>query len=698
MADLFGIRGGLVSTLAVGAALVVGACTDTNFTGGTTTQIDAGGVDGISGGDGVAGVDTGPTLDPGGVDVGHKPDVYVPQPGEFGYACDQNTQCYSGYCVDSPEGKVCTKTCSDSCPDAWSCNQVVNAGGDPVFICTSDDGNLCRPCQGDDDCNTPGLPATGVCVGEGGLTGGFCTRPCTAALPCSNGFTCASVQPYGPEGATVELCVPDAEGTCTCTPKFVAENASSNCSVESETGTCRGTVTCTAVGPIPACNAPPPGPELCNGVDDDCDGEVDNDAQGCVSYYNDIDGDTYGQGNGKCLCAKPSDGANWIERGGDCNELVTNINPGQVETCNGFDDDCDGETDEEGADKCTTHWLDSDGDGWGLAEVTACLCEGTDGWADKAGDCNDHNPDISGGATEQCNSIDDDCDGVLDEAEALGCKPFFLDTDGDGFGLADKVKCLCGPTGVYLAAKPGDCDDSTNTISPNAPEVCNGVDDNCNSETDEGDPGSMCPSVAQGTANCVGGTCALISCEPGWSNADGDPLNGCECAAGALEVTPNNFCADAASLGSFTDEPASAYEVTDNIVSSGGTADEDWYTFTAVDAADPNGCDTFRLRVKFIHNPSEQFAFDVRKGSCAAGDEICNQSAEFTDTTNMLVTTNGALLGECPCVNSNDDYDTATGLQRCTDQTDTYFIRVYRKPGLPESCAAYTLSITNGPQ
>jgi uncharacterized repeat protein (TIGR03803 family) len=84
--------------------------------------------------------------------------------------------------------------------------------------------------------------------------------------------------------------------------------------------------------------------EVCNGIDDNCDGQVD---EGLVfiNYYPDTDGDGYGTGTGKSLCNNP--GIGYATKGGDCNDADPAIHPGAVEVCNnGIDDNCNGQVDE----------------------------------------------------------------------------------------------------------------------------------------------------------------------------------------------------------------------------------------------------------------------------------------------------------------------------------------------------------------
>ncbi len=232
----------------------------------------------------------------------------------------------------------------------------------------------------------------------------------------------------------------------------------------------------------PAVN--PDATEVCNGVDDDCDGLVDpEDAGGCETYYYSGDGDGFGLDLSKCLCTPLA--PYLAPEAGDCNDNNAGIHPGATEFCNGMDDDCDGALDEEDAVGCTGQFVDGDGDGAG-AGAALCLCGSPAGYAKNAGDCDDDDPLVSPTVLEQCNDKDDDCDDLVDEVGAVGCAPYYHDGDGDGYGILGSTKCLCQPEGSFAATVPGDCDDDADAIHPTALELCNGVDDNCNGQVDEG--------------------------------------------------------------------------------------------------------------------------------------------------------------------------------------------------------------------
>ena len=276
--------------------------------------------------------------------------------------------------------------------------------------------------------------------------------------------------------------------------------------------------------------AHPGAAEVCDGIDNDCDGATDEkDADGCQVYLADGDGDGYGVlANFACLCAPTA--AYSVTLFGDCNDKDLTIHPGVTETCDGMDNNCNGDTDEAGAKGCTTLLFDGDGDGYGKDGDSACLCGKTGKYTSTVGgDCADDNADVHPKTSEICDGIDNDCDGATDPVNSGGCTSWYIDNDGDGFGTAlFASKCFCGPVTGY-AHQSGDCADGDLAINPDATEVCNGKDDNCDGIKDP-----------KNTVNCT----------TYYADGDGDGygvqgLSQCTCVADALfKATVGTDCND----------------------------------------------------------------------------------------------------------------------------------------------------------
>ncbi len=152
--------------------------------------------------------------------------------------------------------------------------------------------------------------------------------------------------------------------------------------------------------------------ERCNGVDDDCDGYVDDQdpsVDGAFEYTVDGDGDGYGALDGAIERACEDPGAGWVpaDQATDCDDGDPAVHPDAQEVCNQIDDDCDGEIDEAGA-LDSSWYLDVDGDGYGNDEEVIEQCEQPSGYVLEGGDCDDGDPAVSPGADERCNGEDDD--------------------------------------------------------------------------------------------------------------------------------------------------------------------------------------------------------------------------------------------------------------------------------------------------
>ncbi len=230
-----------------------------------------------------------------------------------------------------------------------------------------------------------------------------------------------------------------------------------------------------------AATVSPSGVESCNGLDDNCDGTIDEDSSvDAAIWYQDGDGDGFGDTTvAQSACAAP---ANFVADATDCSDVDAAVYPGAPETCNGLDDSCDGTVDEVGAVDAPTWYLDADGDGYGDVVLTG-NCIAPSGYVSQGGDCDDANSDLSPGAIELCDGLDQNCNGTADD-NALDASLWYLDGDGDGYGDAGSGTLSCeAPTGAVQ--DDTDCDDQNFDINPAATEACNGADDNCDGTVDE---------------------------------------------------------------------------------------------------------------------------------------------------------------------------------------------------------------------
>jgi hypothetical protein len=223
----------------------------------------------------------------------------------------------------------------------------------------------------------------------------------------------------------------------------------------------------------------PGAPEQCNGTDDDCDGDTDEGA--LLDFWADADGDGWGDAAALTQACEAPEGHVGAEVLGDCDDGDPAVHPEAEEACNGTDDDCDGETDEG---TLLDFWTDADGDGWGDAAALTQACEAPEGHvgAEALGDCDDGDPAVHPEAEEACNGTDDDCDGETDEDVQLD---WWADIDGDGWGNPAYHSQACEAE-VGMVDNADDCDDGDIAVHPGAEEACNGTDDDCDGDTDEG--------------------------------------------------------------------------------------------------------------------------------------------------------------------------------------------------------------------
>jgi hypothetical protein len=470
----------------------------------------------------------------------------APAPGELGWACDENVDCNSGFCVQTADGRRCTKTCIETCPDGWECRQ--SPGQDAVYICLPRYTLFCDPCREASDCNGPGQSGN-LCIPRGD-EGSFCGASCGEDGACPDGARCEEV--LVPGAGSVAQCVP-ADGQCACSPYASQRQAATDCAISSEDGSCEGTRMCMQFG-LSSCDAATPYPESCNGADDNCNDQVD---EFPPDYACDIVNE-FGTCKGRGTCV-----------GGVETCVGESAKP---ELCNGLDDDCDGETDEglcDDRNPCTRDFCNSEAACQNVVDDTLTCDDGnvcTQRDLCRSGQCQGFNPLACGDGNPCFEWVCDPAAGCLSSyANAAACE------DGNPCTVNDSCR-----QGVCVAGGPNPCDDGNPcTLDSCAPgggcthrnadngTACGGASsDGCTTGTcsngrclgtpiREGLPctyGSAVPACKE--AKCQAGACALRNLAAGTVCGNTEVCPPCVdaigsavgCCFGLLEETVNLRC------------------------------------------------------------------------------------------------------------------------------------------------------------
>jgi hypothetical protein len=469
-----------------------------------------------------AGLDLSPDL---GTDTGPTPQC-APGEGCFLDQCEENAECLSGWCVEHIGEGVCTDVCQEECPPGWSCKLLGGGGPDPTYACVSNMSNLCKPCATNADCKSPGAQED-VCV-DYGEEGSFCGGACLSDEECPWGFSCGEAVTVS--GIGTLQCVAET-GICPCSGKSAKLGLSTPCVNASESGTCTGQRVCTDAG-LTECDAAAPSIEECNGVDDDCDGDVDEPtAQG---------------GNLINLC---DDGNECTQDicGGEAGCSYTELDSGECkdgDACT-VGDHCE-------AGECVGQLVDCD-------DGNPC----TEDWCNPAGGCAHGNSDEECDDGNAC-TVADRCSDGLCSGYALNCD---CEADADCAAFEDDNLCngtlLCSKEALPYQCEvdPGtvvECEPLTGEAAKCNAAKCDPASGSCiavpvadGTLCDDGNPCTVTESCVAGecqggqAVNCNDGNpCTVDACDPATGCTHGNSSEKCEdgnlCTAG--DVCDGGIC------------------------------------------------------------------------------------------------------------------------------------------------------------
>jgi len=401
--------------------------------------------------------------------------------GEFGVPCSGDLDCDSRYCIQFGDENVCTELCNeDTCPTGWSCRTLSATGGDAVRICIPDADALCRRCTSNLDCSA----LDDMCVTVAGEN--VCGENCDDGTACALGFVCESVTDL--TGAAGRQCVP-LTGSCSCAADQIGE--SRDCVRYGEFGVCAGVEVCQGDSGWSPCSAPEPIAELCDGIDNDCDGRIDEELEPRPCFTPPVG--AFGSCEGTETCQGV---AGWI-----CDAPTASI-----EICDGLDNDCNDEIDDGlcfDGDPCTTDSCDPLTGGCNfIPRAGAC---------DDLDVCTENDICVEGICRGDAVTCNDGNDCTADRCDAsLGCVSENITAPCETGNLCTNDSCQ---DGVCVVGGAVDCGSSDTCMAPSCDPAVG-----CTTERLTGNPcddDDVCTvSDVCSNGECIGGTqfCAGRPC------------------------------------------------------------------------------------------------------------------------------------------------------------------------------------------